>query len=205
MRNMVKTYYLAKILAKLNIPSFRDCEIDKTAKADRGCALTRVKMGRCSYFAHHVNATDVELGSFCSVGAYCSIGGGEHPTDYVSTSPVFLQGRNFLGRHYGELPFRASQTVRIGNDVWIGSHAFIRAGVSIGDGAVIGAHAVVTRDVPPYTVWAGVPAKMLRRRFDEKTSQRLLAARWWDLSDERLRELAPYFHDVEALLRELES
>ena len=77
---MIQTYYLAKLLSKLNIPSFRDCDIDRTAKVDRGCTLTRVKLGRCSYFAHHVNATDAVFGSFCSVGVYCSIGG-RSPSD----------------------------------------------------------------------------------------------------------------------------
>ena len=202
---MIQTYYLAKILSKLNIPSFRDCEIDRAAKVDRGCTLTRVKLGRCSYFAHHVNATDAEIGSFCSVGAYSSIGGGVHPTDTVSTSPVFLEGRNFLRRNYGSLSFPASEPVRIGNDVWIGTHVFIRPGVTVGDGAVIGAHAVVTRDVAPYAVVAGVPAEELRRRFDAETVQRLLRVRWWDLPDERLKALAPLFSDVSLLLQELEQ
>ena len=201
---MIKTYYLAKILSKLNIPSFRDCDIDRTAKVDRGCTLTRVKLGRCSYFAHHVNATDAVFGSFCSVGAYCSIGGGEHPTDMVSTSPVFLRGKNFLRRNYGDLAFPKSEPVRIGSDVWIGSHAFIRPGVTIGDGAVIGAHAVVTHDVAPYAVVAGVPAQEMRKRFDDETVRRLLAARWWDLPDERLRELAPRFGNVSLFLQEIE-
>lgn len=76
----------------------------------------------------------------------------------------------------------------MGNDVWIGYEAVILAGVTIGDGAVIGARAVVTRDVPPYTIVGGVPAKPIRKRFDEDTIARLLALRWWDWPAEKIKE-----------------
>ena len=76
----------------------------------------------------------------------------------------------------------------IGNDVWIGYEAVILAGVTIGDGAVIGSRAVVTKDVPPYTIVGGVPAKTIRRRFDEDTVEELLGLRWWDWPEEVIRE-----------------
>lgn len=201
----MKTYYLAKILHKLRLSSFNHCSIDPTARIDAECALSKTVVGRYSYVGSDTRITDAAIGAFCSVGARCGIGGGVHPTETVSTSPVFLAGRNILGVNFAEIPYAASETVEIGNDVWIGEGVFIASGVKIGDGAVIGAHAVVTHDVAPYAVVAGVPAKELRRRFDEETIRRLLRSRWWELSDERLRELAPYFRDVEALLRELES
>ena len=76
----------------------------------------------------------------------------------------------------------------IGNDVWIGYEAVILAGVTIGDGAVIGSRAVVTKDVPPYTIVGGVPAKTIRRRFDKDTVEELLRLRWWDWPEEMIRE-----------------
>ena len=79
----------------------------------------------------------------------------------------------------------------IGNDVWIGYEAVILAGVSIGDGAIVGARAVVTKDVPPYTIVGGVPAKPIRRRFDEATVARMLELQWWNWPDERIRKTIP--------------
>ena len=79
----------------------------------------------------------------------------------------------------------------IGNDVWIGYEAVILAGVTIGDGAVIGSRAVVTKDVPPYTIVGGVPAKTIRRRFDEDTIRELLRLRWWDWPEEMIKENIP--------------
>lgn len=76
----------------------------------------------------------------------------------------------------------------IGNDVWIGYEAVILSGVHIGDGAIIGARAVVTRDVEPYTIMGGVPARPIRKRYDEETIQRLLALRWWDFPPEQMRK-----------------
>ena len=200
----MKTYYLAKILHKLRLSSFNHCSIDPTARVDAECALSKTALGRYSYVGSGTRITDAAIGAFCSVGARCGIGGGVHPTGMVSTSPAFLAGRNILGVHFAEIPYAASETVRIGNDVWIGEGVFIASGVQIGDGAVIGAHAVVTRDVAPYAVVAGVPAKELRRRFDEETIRRLLASRWWELPDERLRALGPLFGDVSRFLQEIE-
>lgn len=85
----------------------------------------------------------------------------------------------------------------IGNDVWIGFEAVIMAGVHIGDGAIIGARAVVTKDVPPYTIVGGVPAREIRKRFDVATVERLQALKWWDWSEERIRQNLPHLQNVE--------
>lgn len=79
----------------------------------------------------------------------------------------------------------------IGNDVWIGYEAVIMAGVTIGNGAIIGTRAVVTKDVPPYTIVGGVPAKSIRRRFDQATIEKLEALRWWDWDEEKIRRNIP--------------
>lgn len=85
----------------------------------------------------------------------------------------------------------------IGNDVWIGFEAVIMAGVHIGDGAIIGARAVVTKDVPPYTIVGGVPAREIRKRFDAATVERLQALKWWDWSEERIRQNLPHLQNGE--------
>jgi virginiamycin A acetyltransferase len=92
----------------------------------------------------------------------------------------------------------------IGNDVWIGYDAIIMAGVHIGDGAIIGTRAVVTKDVPPYTIVGGVPAKEIRRRFEAETISKLLKLQWWDWPVEKIRESIPYITngDIERLIKE---
>ena len=79
----------------------------------------------------------------------------------------------------------------VGNDVWIGYEAVILSGVTIGDGAVIGTRAVVTKDVPPYTIVGGIPAKPIRKRFDDAVIERLEALRWWDWEEEKIRRAIP--------------
>ena len=200
---MLKTYYFARLLHKLNISSFNKCQIDKTARVASGSALTKVKMGRYSYVGDYTHITDADIGSFCSIGGHCGIGGGIHPSDRVSTSPVFLQGRNILGKNFANIHYEPSKKVTIGNDVWIGEGVYIMPGLSIGDGAVIGAHAVVTKDVEPYSIVAGVPAKTIRKRFDDDAIKKLLELKWWDLSDEELSNLGDSFADPADFINKL--
>ena len=197
------SYYLAKILHKMRISSFKNCSIDPSSKVDSECTLSAVKMGRYSYVGSGTRITDTNIGSFCSIGGRCGIGGGIHPTNMVSTSPVFLKGRNILNKHFANISYNPSETVSIGNDVWIGEGVCIVSGVNIGDGAVIGAHAVVTKDVEPYSIVAGVPAKLIKKRFDDDTINKLLELKWWDLSDEELSKLGDSFADPADLINKL--
>jgi len=124
------------------------------------------------------------IGRYCSIAPGVTIGAAEHPVDFLTTStagwhPNFLGWRD--GRD-GPLPavdFRGRPHTRIGNDVWLGQGAFLRAGVTIGDGAIIAAGAVVSQDVPPFAIVGGVPAKIIRYRFDEATIERIQRLRWW--------------------------
>ncbi len=202
---MIKTYYLARILRKLHIPSFNHCEIDRTAKVASGAALTKVKMGRYSYVGSYTHITDTEIGSFCSIGGNCGIGGGMHPLDHASTSPVFLQGRNILGKNFANIQYQPSEKVTIGNDVWIGECAYIMPGITIGDGAVIGTHAVVTKDVEPYSIVAGIPAKEIRKRFDTGTVDSLKKIQWWNWTEDKLQKYGYLFDDPKSLIQMVEK
>ncbi len=135
------------------------------------------------------------VGRFCSIASNIVAGQVEHPVDLLSTSGVLTASSEswglepFLSRNQAmvaKAAQAASQSlahrtdkIRIGNDVWIGEGVFIRRGVTIGDGAVVASRAVVTADVPPYAIVGGVPAKVIRYRFDEATIERLLASQWW--------------------------
>jgi acetyltransferase-like isoleucine patch superfamily enzyme len=196
-------YFWAKALKILNRPAMRDCNIDRRASVGSGSNLINVTMGKYSYMAKNNSMVNVQIGSFCSIASYCAIGSGGHLIEAVSTSPVFLEGRNALKEHFAEFKDVSDKPVVIGNDVWIGENVFIIAGVCIGDGAVIGAHSVVTHDIEPYAIVAGAPAKTIRLRFERETIEKLLEIRWWNWPDEKLKVDGKYFDKPEHLLASL--
>ena len=125
-------------------------------------------IGKRSYISENSSVLYCDIGNYVSIASNCFIGGASHPVDWVSTSPVFQDCRSVLKQKINCKPYDPYTRTIIGNDVWIGTHSLIKAGVSIGDGAVIGMGSVVTHDVGPYEIWAGNPARMIRRRFKRK-------------------------------------
>lgn len=189
-------FFINKFLRIINRPALRNCQIDKTAKVGTGSNCIGVTMGRYSYMGKNNSVCNASIGSFCSIASYCAIGGGAHPLDMVSTSPVFYKGKNIFGKNFANISKEINQTVLIGNDVWIGENVFINDGISIGDGVVIGAHSVVTHDIPAYAIVAGVPARVIRYRFSEEEIEKLLAMKWWDWSEELLRKNGDFFESL---------
>jgi len=128
------------------------------------------------------------------VGRYCSIAVGVtfapllHPLSWITTSPLVYFAWFFRGRRTCRFFDNSPAPVQVGNDVWIGSDAKIMGGVTIGNGAVIGANALVTKDVPPYAIVGGVPARIIRYRFDDATIRELEELRWWDYDIGALKE-----------------
>ncbi|EGF96259.1 Chloramphenicol acetyltransferase [Brevundimonas diminuta] len=133
------------------------------------------------------------IGDFCSIGsgaAFIMAGNQGHRNDWASSFPFFYMPEvpHFAGAV--DAFQKAGDTV-IGNDVWIGSEAIIMPGVKVGDGAVIGTRALVTRDVEPYAIVGGNPARVIRKRFDDDSVAMLLEMKWWDWDDARLRQAMP--------------
>jgi acetyltransferase-like isoleucine patch superfamily enzyme len=149
------------------------------------------------------------VGSFCAIGARTAINPFNHPLDWLSIHEFQYHPRSFdWVPEYNEFS-RLARTpdmfehVSIGSDVWTGHNVNILPGVSVGDGAIIGAGSVVTRSVPPFAVVAGVPAQVRRMRFSERTIERLLRLKWWELELSELSGLP--FRDVERCLDRIEE
>ena len=170
------------------------------------------KIGRNSYIVGEpwIVNTDTTIGKYCSIACGVAIGTSQSPLDRISTHCFTYHKSNgdFFGEirvpSYGLIKHNSTKPVTVGNDVWIGRNAIIMDGITIGDGAVVGAAAVVTKDVPPYAIVAGVPARIIRYRFDESTRARLLRSRWWDYPDEFIATKLK-FNDIEQCLSELEQ
>ncbi|QUJ75718.1 CatB-related O-acetyltransferase [Sulfitobacter albidus] len=132
------------------------------------------------------------VGRYCSIGKGCEIGAPMHPVGWLTSNPAFFAVEQHFPEQSDLFPqtaFEQYAPTTIGSDVWIGSLAIINAGVSIGHGAIVGGGSVVTKDVPPYAIVGGSPARLIRYRFDEETVQRLLATQWWKLPPEELATL----------------
>ena len=141
-------------------------------------------------YHYPVNGDRLIIGRFCSIacGARFLFTSGNHALKSLSTYtfPIFFDEWGLDAKNIRDAWDNKGDTV-IGNDVWIGYEAIIMPGVKIGDGAIVGTQAVVTGDVPPYTIVGGVPARPIRKRFDDETIRRLEALRWWDWDEEKLR------------------
>lgn len=177
-----------------------ECEFEGCHRLGDHSQAYASKFGRFTYYGSHTRINHASIGRFCSIGSFVSLGLWSHPVARnVSTHPVFYSA---IGQAGGVAWLKAGQVaeaqpVTIGHDVWIGDHAIVRGGVRIGNGAVVGAGAVVTKDIPAYAIVAGSPARIIRMRFSLEEIEQLLQIRWWDFSEERLRALVPVFADFE--------
>lgn len=198
---MTFLYLYGKLFRKvLQGKCIADSRIDKTARINSGCSVYHSSVGRYSYMGYDCEIINAEIGSFCSLSSGIHIGLAEHPMDWVSTSPVFQNVSSSISKRFARINMPKGKRTTIGHDVWIGTNAIIKAGVQIGTGAVVASGAVVTKDVPPYAIVGGVPAKVIRYRFDEETIARLLATKWWNADDETIQKVAIYAADTKAFI-----
>lgn len=172
----------------------RHCRLGHHVRIDRNNLLMNVDMGDYSYTGPFDMLFHIRIGKFTSISYGVTIGAPEHNYKLLSTHP-------FIYDSYYEV-FDKSEVARndkfdketeIGNDVWIGCNSTILRGVHIGDGAVVGANSLVNRDVPPYAVVAGCPAKIIKYRFPKETINKLLAIKWWNWSIEKIRSKKTLF------------
>ncbi len=147
-------------------------------------------VGNYTYLLEHVSLLNTEMGRFCAIAAQSRIGAPNHPYTRVSQHRFTYTPEYYWHDQTRDAAFfeqRALDRVRVGHDVWCGHGVTILPGVTIGDGAVVAAGAVVTKDVAAYTIVAGVPARMIKRRFEPQAAERLQRLAWWTWTDARIK------------------
>lgn len=178
-----KTVYLKNVITDLNIEVGDYTIYNDFVNDPRDFEKNNV------LYHYPINGDKLIIGKFCSIacGAKFLFNSANHTLTSLSTYtfPLFFEEWELEKKNVAKA-WDNKGNIIIGNDVWIGYDAIILSGVTIGDGAIIGARAVVTKDVPPYTIVGGVPAKTIRKRFDEKTIKSLLSLKWWDWPEERI-------------------
>lgn len=181
-------------------------KIAKNVVIFNNCIVINSEIGKHTFLQKNCRVTHARIGSFCSIAAGVVIGLGRHPLEYVSTHPAFYSNKQPLTRSFCKTDsIEVFKTTIIGHDVWIGENALIKDGVNIGIGSVIGAGAVVTKDVLPYSIVAGVPAKIIKYRFDELTRERLIKSNWWNLPDAVIEKLSCLFFEPDKFLVNIEE
>ena len=157
---------------------YRGNKVPMTTRVDSGCTMTYCKVGDYSYIRSGAQFNHAIIGNYCSFAADVQIGGMEHPLEEFSTS----------ARLFREQCVSNKDTI-IGNDVWVAAGSIIRQGVRIGDGAVVGANSFVNKDVPPYAIVAGSPAKVLKYRFEEAMQEKIKESRFWEFPPVEARKI----------------
>lgn len=203
MRLLFESYFLPKSIIKrlknrkISFLSLFDraSEIHQLAKINRFSLIKNSFIDAFSYVGPNSTLINSRVGKFCSISKNVSIGAYLHPTDFLSTNPIFYRKYNGTGTTWVQGNFfnDESPITTIGHDVWIGMNVTIMGGINVGDGAIIAAHAVVTKDVPPYAIVAGVPAKVVKFRFESDAIEKLSAIKWWDFPILKLKCSTDFF------------
>lgn len=168
--------------------------------------ITDSEVGDFVYISNNTKIHNAVIGKFCSIGPNVEIGLGKHPTDFVSTFPAFFSTKKQCQLSFcKESTFVENEPVVIGNDVWIGSKVIVLDGVTIGSGAIIAAGAVVAKDVQPYEIVGGVPAKKIKFRFPQEVIREFLEIKWWDNDINWLRQNQKYFKNTVEFLYKIKK
>lgn len=175
--------------------------LGKYTEIGAGCQVSDSTIGDYSYCVENTQIAYATIGKFANIAAHVRIYASRHPMDLASLHHFTYRSSWYFDDEKDNAEFfawRAEQTITIGHDTWIGHGAVIMPGVTIGNGAIIGSNAVVTRDVPPYAIAVGVPAKVIKRRFPDDIADRMEKLAWWDWPHDVLHQRLSDFRSLPA-------
>jgi len=179
----------------------KNSNINSKAKIYEPFHITDSNIEKYTYVAPNASISKTNIGKFCSIGPNLMCGRGIHPTNGISTSPMFYSTARPNGVSLCEKDkIIERKIINIGNDVFIGANVTILDGISIGDGAIIGAGAVVSKDIPPFAIAVGTPIQIKKYRFDDQQIKELLDIKWWNKDEEHLQEVEKYFFSIDKYL-----
>lgn len=176
----------------------------KTTMLTRGTKLCDSTIGRYTRIAG-AQIMHSTIGNFSSIAGNTLIGPGQHPTTFLTAHRAFYKGVVWHPEWKCDTGFGECKAINIGSDVWIGRNCLIMDGVTINDGAIVAAGAVVTKDVPPFAVVGGVPAKVIKYRFSDEIIKKLLEIKWWNLPDGEITKAIDLFHKENPTLEDIDK
>jgi acetyltransferase-like isoleucine patch superfamily enzyme len=188
----VRLFYMAKAV---------NTTFEEYIAVGRETVLINCQVGGFTYFGPHCRFNNTTVGRFCSIAADVKCGLGQHPTNAISTHPIFYKHTvRPVSITLAERDlYEEFEPIHIGHDVWIGENVIIMDGVTVGNGAILAAGSVVTKDVAPYAIVGGVPVRVIRKRFSEEQIAFLEDFQWWNKDLSWLRSHKHLWYDVEAL------
>lgn len=178
----------------------------KSTAICRGSKINNSTFGKYCRVGINVEVNNAIVGNFTRIGRNTIIGPGSHPMNLLTSHNIFYK-KNSLGRPewVGKIDFDEEKRIEIGHDVWVGLNCIIMDGVKIGDSSIIAAGAVVTKDVPPFAIVGGVPAKVLKYRFPQEMIDRLMEIQWWSLPEEEITKRIDLWHKANPTLEDLNN
>lgn len=211
-RKQLKNQIKCEIDGRSNI-NFQNCKLEGCNVVGKFTILNNCEVGFGTYISEQSVLVNMSVGRYCAIGPFVHVINGKHPTrEFVSIHPAFYSTAGQAGFSYvtknrfDEFTYVNSEKehfVCAGNDVWIGDSVSIMEGVTIADGTIIAAGAVVVKDTEPYSIIGGVPAKVIRYRFDQEDIDFLLSLQWWNQGEKWIREHAQYFDNIKRLKENL--
>lgn len=178
-----------------------DTTFGRFVEIGQGSRVAHSVIGDYSYCDRYADIANADVGKFANIASFVRIGATDHPMHTASMHHFMYRSDDYwddAGRDQAFFAHRKSRRARIGHDTWIGHNAQIKPEITVGHGAIVASGAVVTRDVPPFMIVAGVPAIPIRRRFPEDVANRLMALAWWDWDHDRIRAALEDFRALPA-------